>query len=179
MKIFYSAIVMASLLGVIPAQVQAANDEASGSGTVTDVIISDNVLWTTLRSVTHTVNGGAGTNDCMVVAGADVSNPGQSAEKHYLFTITRNNNGNGVPALAENGTAERTLGFVDNSGVDDINTQPVSTNAVFTGLTSTNGTSGTNQHTFYFLGKKKTSTSPSANARVEDSRIDFVCVDRD
>lgn len=172
-------IAFVSLLSVIPVQVQAANDEVSGSGTITDVLISDNILWTTLRSVTHTVNGGTGTNDCMVVASADVTNPGASSEKQYLFTITRNNNGNGSPALGENGTSTRTLGFVDNSAIDDINTQPVSTNAVFTGLTSTNGIGGGNQHTFYLLGKKKTSTIPSPNATVEDSRIDFVCVDRD
>jgi len=58
-----------------------------------------------------------GTNDWMVVASADVTNPGAAAEKQYLFTITRNN----------------------------INP----------------GTNGT------------------ADATVEDSRIDFVCVDRD
>jgi hypothetical protein len=170
---------LALFLIAVSGQVYSANDEVAGSGTVTDVAISDNILWTTLRTVTHTVNGGTGVNDCMVVASADVTNPGASSEKQYVFTITRNNNGNGVPALAENGTPEKTLGFVDNTGIDDINTAPVSTNAVFTGLTSRNGIGGGNQHTFYLLGKKKTSTSPSPNATVEDSRIDFVCVDRD
>jgi len=178
MKIYYMALILPGFLGIIPSQVLAATDEISGSGTVTDVIISDNILWTTLRTVNHTVNGGTGTNDCMVVASADVTNPGASTEKQYLFTITRNNTGNNNPPLGENGTATRTLGFVDNPGVDDINTSPVSTNAVFTGLTSTNGNAGGNQHTFYFLGKKKTSTSPAPDATVEDSRIDVVCVDR-
>ncbi|AEJ00404.1 hypothetical protein Nit79A3_0524 [Nitrosomonas sp. Is79A3] len=165
-------LLLALYLGFFSTQIFAANDEVDGGGTVTDVVLTDNVLWTSLISVTHTVNGGVGTNDCMVVASADVTNPGAASEKQYLFTITRNNTNPGT-----NGTAERTLGFVDNSGVDDINTQPVSTNVSFKNLTSTNGTAGTNQHTFYFLAKKKTADAPDAT--VEDSRIDFVCVDRD
>jgi len=112
----------------------------------------------------------------MVVASADVRNPNPSSEKQYLFTITHNNNGNGLPPLSENGQAERTLGFVNNPVVNDIAKQPVSTNTVFKGLTATNGIGGGNQHVFYFLAKKKTIPSGAPDAIVEDSEIDFVCV---
>jgi hypothetical protein len=171
------------LLIAISGQAYSANDEAGGAGSVTDVVVTDNTLWTTLRTVNHTVNGGVGTNDCMVVASADVANPSPSTGKQYLFTITRNNTGNGVTPLVENGSAEKTLEFVDNVGVDDPNMKPVSTNTVFTGLTSTNGTAGTNSHTFRLLGKKKSvhpdGSTTAPDLTVEDSRIDFVCVDRD
>jgi hypothetical protein len=169
---------------VISDQAYSANDEVGGAGSSSgSVVVTDNTLWTTLRTVNHTVNGGVGTNDCMVVASADVVNPSPSTGKQYLFTITRNNAGNGVTPLAENGSAEKTLEFVDNAGVDDPNRKPVSTNMVFTGLTSTNGTAGTNLHTFYLLGKKKSvhpdGSTTAPDLTVEDSRIDFVCVDRD
>jgi hypothetical protein len=171
------------LLIAISGQAYSANDEVGGSGTVNNTVVTDNTLWTTLRTVNHTVNGGVGTNDCMVVASADVSNPSPSTGKQYLFTITRNNTGNGATPLAENGSAEKTLEFVDNTGVDDPNRKPVSTNVVFTGLTSTNGTVGTNLHTFYLLGKKKSvhpdGSTTAPDLTVEDSRVDFVCVDRD
>ncbi len=156
----------------------SANDEVGGSGSVTNKTVSDNMLWTTISSVNHTVNGGAGTNDCMVVASADVDNPSPSTGKQYLFTISRN-----TTNPIENTRAERTLEFVDNSGVDDPNIKPVSTNEVFTGLTSTNGVAGTNLHTFYLLGKKKleqpdgTNTAPDLS--VLDYTISTVCVDRD
>ncbi len=169
---FSKKLLLSLCMSLLSIQVFAANDEVDGAGTVTDVVLTDNVLWTTLISKIHTVNGTSGTNDCLVVASADVTNPGAAAEKQYLFTITRNSTNPGT-----NATQERTLGFVDNGGVDDINTQPVSTNVSFKGLTTTNGTAGTNQHTFYFLAKKKTADAPDAT--VEDSRIDFVCVDRD
>ena len=175
--------ILVALLIASSGQAFSASDEVSGSGSVNDVVVTDNTLWTTVGTVNHTVNGGAGTNDCMVVASADLANPSPSTGKQYLFTITRNNNGNGIPALGENGSPERTAEFVDNSGVDDENIKSISTNAAFTGLTSTNGVAGTNTHTFYLLAKKKKNqpdgTQTAPDLTVEDRRIDFVCVDRD
>jgi len=189
MKTLYKNSMLVLSLFFLSGHAYSANDEAGGTGTITNTTITDETLWTTLRTVNHTVNGGVGTNDCMVVASADAVNPGPAQEEQYVFTITRNNNGNTTPPLPENtnpagtnedyGSNEKVLGFVDNPSVDDIGRASVSTNMLFTGLTSTNGLNGGNTHTFYLLGKKKASTAPALDLTIEDSRIDFVCVDRD
>lgn len=177
MKVITSALMMSGFLGLFCGQAYAAADRVGGSGTTVNVTISDETLWTTLRSVTHTVTG-AGANDCMVVASADVQHPGVGAaipvgvEQTYHLTITRN-----VTTSSKNTSCSRQVGFVQNSSVNDINSSPVATNCSFTGLTTTNGIGGGPTHTFHFLGIKD--VAATVDTPVLDSRIDFVCVDRD
>ena len=177
MKTITYALMMSGLLGLFCGQAYAAADRVGGSGTTVNVTISDETLWTTLRSVSHTVTG-AGTNDCMVVASADVQHPGVGAaipvgvEQTYHLTITRN-----VTTSSKNTSCSRQVGFVQNSSVNDINSSPVATNCSFTGLTTTNGIGGGPTHTFHFLGIKD--VAATIDTPVLDSRIDFVCVDRD
>lgn len=177
MKAMTSILMLLGLLGLFSVQAYATSDRVGGSGTTTNVTISDETLWTTLRSVNHTVTG-AGFNDCMLVASADVEHPGVGAaipvgvEQTYHFTITRN-----VTTSSKNTSCSRQLGFVQNSGVNDVNSSPVATNCSFTGLTTTNGIGGGPTHTFHFLGIKN--IAATVDTPVLDSRIEFVCVDRD
>lgn len=173
MKAIPSILMLLGLLGLFSVQAYATSDRVGGSGTTTNVTISDEVLWTTLRSVNHTVTG-AGFNDCMVVASADVAHPGTpvGVENTYHFTITRN-----VTTSSKNTSCSRQLGFVQNSGVNDVDTSPVATNCSFTGLTTTNGIGGGPTHTFFLLGIKD--AAATVDTTVLDSRIDFVCIDRD
>jgi ligand-binding sensor protein len=51
----HSAIIADQNVGFLSTQIFAVNDEVDGNGTVTDVVLTDDVLWTSLTSVTHTV----------------------------------------------------------------------------------------------------------------------------
>lgn len=141
MKVITSALMLSGLLGLFCGQAYAAVDRVGDSGITVNVTISNETLWTTLHSVSHTVTG-AGANDCMVVASADVQHPGVGAaipvgvEQTYHLTITRN-----ATTSSKNTSCSRQLGFVQNSGVNDINSSQVATNCSFTGLTTTNGSS--------------------------------------
>jgi hypothetical protein len=152
------------------APVQAfANNYVAGSSSNSDAILTDDVLWTTIRTVNVTITD-AGSHGCVATASADVSTPGPAGvENQYLFVLTRNTT---TPAV--NTGSERQLELVDNSGVNDPNSKPVSTTLHFTGLTSTNGTAGTGLHTFRLLGKKV--QAADTNATVQDASLAVICV---
>ncbi len=167
MKAITSILMLLGLLGLVCGQAYAATDRVGGSGTNVNVTIdNDTTDRTVLRSVSHTVVGG-GLNDCMVVASANALTPflaSDLSERHYNFAICINNSQCTPPT-----GSIRTLSYVATPGVEDHNTMPISVNASFTGVAGAN--------TFQLVGYKVNSASP--NLVVDNSRIDFVCVDRD
>lgn len=146
-----------------------ANNYVAGSSSNGNVSLTDDVLWTTIRSVNVTITD-AGSHGCVATASADVDTPGPAdVENQYRFVLTRN-----TTAPAMNTGSERLLELVDNSGIQDPDSKPVRTTLHFIGLTSTNGTAGTGLHTFFFLGQKV--QAADTNATVQDASLSVICV---
>ncbi len=150
-------------------------DRGYGIGTTVDKNITDAALWTPVNSVSHTVAADS-TEDCLVVAGADVHKAVASTEKTYQFTLVKSSTSQNLPVPANDTATERSLNFVNNNGVNDINNQPVVVNAVFTGLTATNGLGGTGQHIFNFIAKKGNATNPTIT--ILDNNMSVLCTKR-
>jgi hypothetical protein len=158
-------IVGGALLASLATMPLAANAApfTSGNGTVTDVTITSSANWTTL--LTLSVPSDTQTRRCQVVGSLDAinpggNNPGTSAGQTYLFTVTLNNSN-----PTTNGRAERSIEVRDQSGVNDPNFWPVSTNEFF--ILSPNVA-----HTIRLLGRK----DPGApNMLVEDSTVSISC----
>ncbi|HEV8711767.1 MAG TPA: hypothetical protein VGX03_02940 [Candidatus Binatia bacterium] len=169
MSAFISSVLSVCLL-VVPGRVLATHELAVGSSTTTNINITSADNWTVLRSVDVSINT-TGSHQCVAIASADVGSPGPAGvENQYRFVLTRNDS-----SPPTNTGSERTLELVDNSGVDDPDSKPVSTNLTFTGLTSTNGVNGTSTHTFRFLGRKV--QAGDTTAAVLDSSLSVICVD--
>jgi len=146
-----------------------ANEVVIGNSSNGDFAVTSSVNWQTIRSATVIINHNA-PHGCVATASADVSNPGPAGtENQYRFTITRNDTN-----PVTNGSAERILEMVDNSGVDDPDSKPVSTVQHFTGLTNTNGLNGTGSHTFRFLGRKV--EAGDTNTTVLDASFSIICI---
>jgi hypothetical protein len=163
-----AAATLSALALIAPAQA-FANNYAAGSSSNGNATLSDHILWTTIRSVTVTITD-VGSHGCVANASADVDVSGAfDVESEYLFVLTRNT----TTPVVDSGS-ERKLELVDNSSGFDPASAPVSTTLHFTGLTSTNGTAGTGQHTFYFLGKKDDTQDVTTD--VLDASLSVMCV---
>ena len=91
-------------------------------------------------------------------------------ENQYRFVLTRNNTN---PATDTG--SERMVELVNNRGINDPNSKPVSTTLHFTGLRNNNGVDGTGKHTFYFLGRKVEPLDRTSD--VLDASLSVICVD--
>jgi hypothetical protein len=147
----------------------ASADFVAGLSSNGNVTIGSSANWTTVRSVLVTIpSTNLSTYSCVANASADVDHNGTvGVEQKYRFTIERNNSN-----PTTDGGSERTVETIDNTGVDDPDTHVVATTRHFTGLTRTNGTNGTGQHTFYFLGRIQQGTS----TEVLDASFNVICV---
>ncbi len=148
-----------------------ANQFVTGSSSNVNVTLNSSANWVTIRSVTVTIPAAdALTHGCVATASADMAYGGPSGvENQYWFVLSRNN----ANPLTNTGS-ERMLELVDNTTVNDPDSKPVSTTQHFTGLTKTNGANGGGSHTFYFLGRKV--TAGTATADVLDASLSVSCI---
>jgi hypothetical protein len=149
-----------------------ANNFVVGHGNNINVTLNSADSWIVIRSATVIIPADdAARHGCVATASADMKQAGAvGVENQYRFVLTRNN----TDPATDSGS-ERTLELVDNDGVNDPNSKPVSTTQNFTGLTNNNGVDGTGTHTFYFLGRKVQAVD--ANADVLDASLSVICVD--
>ena len=151
-----------------------ADNHVAGVATNPDVVIDDASNWTILREVNIVIPAGDGSHDCVATASTDVTilNGQVDEENQYLFVLTRNDDNPNT-----NGGSERTLALIDNTGVDDPNTKPVATTRPFFNVRDDNGLNGGGTHTFYFLGRK--GSSSTADGTSEDVSFSVMCVETD
>ena len=140
-----------------------ANGSTSNANVLIDSIGNGAVNWDTISRTRITIPTGEPTHTCVATASADMDNPGDTGdENQYLFVLTLND----TSPSRDNG-AERMLELVDNTGVDDPDSLPVSTTRTFR--------VGPGSHWFYFLGTKV--NNGDDDARVLDATLSVVCVD--
>ncbi|TPW16957.1 MAG: hypothetical protein FD130_843 [Halothiobacillaceae bacterium] len=127
-----------------------ANQFVTGSSSNVNVTLNSSANWVTIRSVTVTIPAAdALTHGCVATASADMAYGGPSGvENQYWFVLSRNN----ANPLTNTGS-ERMLELVDNK---------------------TNGANGGGSHTFYFLGRKV--TAGTATADVLDASLSVSCI---
>ena len=161
----------AAALGLLTLSAQVhAHNVVAGQSSNGNVVVNSSNNWTIIRSVTVTIPAtDFASHSCVAVASADVDSPGPAGvENQYRFALSRND----ANPVTDTGS-ERRLELVDNNGVDDPDSKPVATNQHYTGLTRTNGTNGTGNHTFYFLGRKY--EAADTNVTVTDAGISVIC----
>lgn len=170
-RTFYVPIVLVSLLG-FSGHVWA-NNFVVGHNSTADVPLTSATNWTIIRRATITIPAvDPALHGCVATASADVFNIGipLGSENQYLFVLTRNDSN------PPTGTgSERIVGLVDNNGINDPDSQTVSTTRHFTSLTRTNGVTSTGRHTFYFLGRKV--DAGHADTTVLGASLSVMCVD--
>jgi hypothetical protein len=166
MKLNFLCVSVASVLFSGPV---LAHEVVTGQCSNVDAAITSADNWTTIRFATVVINH-VGVHGCVATASADVFNPPPpGVENQYRFVLTRND---ATPAT--NTGSERVLELIDNPTINDPNSDAVSTNLHFTGLTSTNGLNGTGSHTFRFLGRKV--QAGDTNTTVLDACLSVICI---
>jgi hypothetical protein len=139
-----------------------ADSFAVGSDTNINISITSEKNWTTLRSLV--VASSPQIRNCMVVASADLENPGLNAgNQTYHFTISLDDSS---PPQNANGV-EKTVELRDNSTIDDMSRFPVSTNARISLPANAS-------HTIYFVGIK--GGKDAADLVVQGRVLTMVCV---
>ena len=150
---------MLPLCVVLVSQPAQAGDFTASSASNTNVAITSNINWTTIRSAFVAAQPHA--HSCQITAGGDVFNPGGGlVDQQYVFTVTIDDSN-----PITDGAAERTLELRDNGAVDDPGVMPVSTNLTVAASTAA--------HTFRFLGRK---VGAAINTNVFDSTLSVVCI---
>jgi hypothetical protein len=138
-----------------------AGSFALGVSRTSNVTLSDPNNWTTILTIP--ISSSAHGHACQAVASLDAANPGNNATTQtYFFTVTLDN---ANPTLNANGV-QRRIELRDNSGVNDPDVWPVSTNSVF-GLTANAG------HTLRLLGRR---AFGAPNLTVDDAVLSIICV---
>lgn len=162
-----SAISTGSLL--LTSGLAMGNQFVTGQSSNANVTLTSN--WSTIRSATIVIPAGdTQTHGCVANASADMDYDGAAGiENQYLFVLARNNSN----PVANTGS-ERMLEVVNNSGVDDPDSKPVSTTDYYTNIRNNNGTNGSGTHTFYFLGRKV--QAADSNADVLDASLSISCI---
>lgn len=147
------------------------NQFVTGQSSNANVSLTSAANWRIIRSATISIPAGdTQTHGCVASASADMDHNGASGiENQYLFVLARNNSN-----PVTNTGSERMLEVVDNSGVDDPDSKPVSTTDYYTNIRHNNGTNGSGSHTFYFLGRKV--DAADANADVLDASLSVSCI---
>ena len=161
--------IVAAIVFLSPGQV-LANQFVTGSSSNANVPINS-VGWVVIRSATVVIpTTDALAHGCVATASADMDHNGLAGvENHYWFALSLNN----ANPITNTGS-ERTLELVDNAGIEDPDSKPVSTTQHYNGLTKTNGYNGGGSHTFYFLGRKE--AVGTLNADVLDASLSVSCV---
>ena len=140
-------------------QVSLADDDACGSATTTDDVIST-TTFDILVSCNLTLTTGH-THRCAATACADAAAPG-GTNNDYRFVISTAAGGPG------NDTAwERSVELNDNPGIDDADSVPVCTTRFLT--------LGSGTVTIYWMARKE--AAADANMTVLDSSLSVVCTD--
>ncbi|MBW4618128.1 MAG: hypothetical protein KME17_01925 [Cyanosarcina radialis HA8281-LM2] len=158
-------IVGGTLLASFATMPLAANAQVLGTGTNGNITIFSSANWTPLLALN--VPARSTTRTCMVVGSLEALNPngnnsGANAGQTYLFTVTANNSN-----PVTNGRAERSIEMRDQSGVNDPNFWPVSTNDTF--VLAANAS-----HTIRLLGRKADANAP--NMVIGDSTLSIACI---
>ena len=133
---------------------------ALGASRTSNMTLTDPNNWQTILtiSITSSAHGHA----CQAVGSLDALNPLNNATtQNYFFTISLDN---ANPALGASGV-ERSIELRDNSGVNDPNFWPVSTNTVI-GLTANSS------HTLRLLGRR---AFGAPNLVVDDAVLSIIC----
>lgn len=149
-----------------------ANNFVVGQSNNANVALDSADNWTVIRSVSVIIPAlDTKSHGCVATASADMDQTGDvGVENQYRFVLTRNNTN-----PATDSGSERMLELVNNSGVNDPNSKPVSTTQHFTGLRNNNGVDGIGRHTFYFLGRKVEPLDRTSD--VLDASLSVICVD--
>lgn len=156
-----SVLLMSLVAATLPAR---ADSFVKGTNTINDVTVAQSANWTTLLSIDTASSPHS--HECLVVASADVRNPGgngSTTDQTYLFTVTLDNNN-----PVTNGGSEKEIELRDDPNSNDPDRWPVSTNARFE-------LSANAAHTIRLLGRKKGAGAP--NVTIEDSILNVACVD--
>ena len=169
-RLVFSALVPIVCL-LAPSGAVLADNFVAGISSNGNVPLNTAAQWTIVRQVTVTIPlADAGAHSCVANASADVENPA-GAVSQYLFVVSHNDFN---PLL--NGGSERLVELVDNPGVNDPNSKPVSTTRHWGGLTNNNGDGASNNvHNFYFLGRKVDPTFLDTD--VLDASFNVICVE--
>ncbi|MQA28966.1 MAG: hypothetical protein GEU82_03875 [Luteitalea sp.] len=141
-KVFSSATIAGLLALSAPV---LANNFVVGQSSNGNVTLNDANNWDVIRSASVTVPAGDGAaHGCVATASADMAHAGaEGLVSQYRFVLARND-ANPVT----NGGSERILELVNNAGVNDANSEPVSTTLRFTNIRNNNGLNGSGTHTF-------------------------------
>jgi hypothetical protein len=131
---------------------------AGTGGTTVNAFINSAVPYQTFLTVPVNFTGQSHVHQCLAIGSANVENPGGGTGNQYVFNIGMDS--------GFGGNSYMTLELADNSGVNDPNFVPVTTNKIFTNISAA-------PHTFRFGAYKRQPNDP--NFTIHNASMTVIC----